>query len=52
MRLLSIAIGAFLLLSSCKSDGGKGVVLEARLEQFIPGDTVILFGARLDEIQS
>jgi len=47
-----IALPLMLALASCKQEGGKGVVLPAKMEQYIPGDTVVLIGARIDEIQT
>lgn len=52
MRRFLIALPLLLALASCKHEGGKGVVLPARMEQYIPGDTVVLVGARINEIQS
>ncbi|HUQ93371.1 MAG TPA: hypothetical protein VM120_16940 [Bryobacteraceae bacterium] len=42
---------ALVMLTGCgNKPGGKGTVLESSLEQYIPGDTVILAGARIDRL--
>jgi hypothetical protein len=49
---LLTASGVFLLLASCAQQPRKGLVLETSLEQYIPGDTVVLAGASVDRLQT
>ncbi|MBI4909871.1 MAG: hypothetical protein HY820_40005 [Acidobacteria bacterium] len=52
MRTAAVSVVILLTLVSCKTDGGKGVVLEASLEKLIPNDTVILTGVRMETLKN
>lgn len=47
-----LAAASTLLLAGCANQPSKGVALETSIEKLIPGDTVVLAGAHIKEIQS
>lgn len=52
MRTAAATLVLLIPLMSCKTEGGKGVVLQASLEKFIPNDTVILTGVRVESLKN
>lgn len=50
----SVAAVALLasVLVSCRYETSNGVKVESSIEKYIPGDTVVLMGAHIDQIQS
>ncbi|MBV6434452.1 MAG: hypothetical protein IANPNBLG_04705 [Bryobacteraceae bacterium] len=47
---LAAAAGLSLLLASCAPQQPKGLALDATIERYIPGDTVVLAGANVERL--